>query len=583
MSPHIRNVLLFLVAIGVIAIIVFELRPEMADSIFINGVVRTMDDHNSVVEAFAVSGGRIVGLGTTSRITSSFKANNVVDLKGKTVLPGFIDSHAHFFSLGIARMTVDLLGAASEQEAAQRVRLRVEKSKTGEWIRGRGWDQNEWPTREFPTRATLDRVAPNNPAFLIRIDGHAIWVNSLALKEAGVSKSTKDPDGGRIVRDSRGNPTGVLVDNAIELVQSHLPPMSDSEQIEAMQLASEECVKDGLTTVFDMGIDSVELALYKKLIDEDKLPVRIYAAIGGLGNLWNRFLEEGPLIGYGDNHLTVRAVKLYMDGALGSRGAALIDPYSDDPGNRGLTIISEDALRSATIDALKHGFQVCTHAIGDRANDIVLRVYAAALKEVPVKDARLRIEHAQVLDSVDIPKFKEHGVIPSMQPTHATSDMYWAEARLGPKRIRYAYAWRSLLKTGVIIPGGSDFPVENPNPIWGIYAAVTRKDKKGRPQNAEEARQYFEFSKAGMTDTSEFNNGWYPEQKMTREEALKSFTTWGAWGGFEEHLVGSIQKETLADFVVLSSDIATVPENEILNARVLQTYVGGKEVYASGE
>ena len=583
MSSQFKYFLLFVAVLIAVAVVMIESSPQSADSVFINGVVYTMDNASTVVEAFAVQGDKIIGTGTTDEVKRKFESKNVIDLKGRTILPGFIDSHAHFFSLGIARMTVDVLGSTSEREAAQRVRERVQKSKTGQWIRGRGWDQNEWTPREFPARTSLDKVAPNNPVYLTRVDGHAIWVNSLALRESGIDKSSQDPPGGRILRDSRGNPTGVFVDNAIALIQNHLPPMSDSEAVEAMHLAAQECLRDGLTTVHDMGIDSTEVSLYKKLIGEGQLPLRIYAAVGGVGDLWNQFLKDGPLIGFGDNHLTIRSLKMYMDGALGSRGAALIEPYSDDPGNRGLTVSTEEVIHSATVEALKHGFQVCIHAIGDRANDIVLRTYASALQEVPAKDPRLRIEHAQVLDPTDIPKFKQYGIIPSMQPTHATSDMYWAEARLGPKRIRFAYAWRSLLNTGVVIPGGSDFPVENPNPIWGIYAAVTRKDKEGRPRNAEDGIKYFEFSKEGMTDTSAFDDGWYPSQKMTRDEALRSFTTWGAWAGFEEHLKGSLQKGMLADFVVLSSDITKIPESEILNVRVLKTYVGGKEVFSTNE
>jgi predicted amidohydrolase YtcJ len=583
MSFQLKYFLFFLAGLIVVAVVMVEFNSQTADTIFVNGVVRTMDGANTVVEAFAVRGDRIVGLGTTAEIERTFKAKNRVDLKSKTVLPGFIDSHGHFFSLGIARMTVDLLGSGSEKEAAERVRPRIPKSQAGQWIRGRGWDQNEWQTRQFPTHASLDKVAPNNPVYLVRVDGHAIWVNDKVLQETGINRSTQDPPGGRIVRDYRGDPTGVFIDNAMLLIQNHLPPMSDSEAVEAMHIAAEECVKDGLTTVHDMGIDSMEVDLYKKLIEQDQLPLRIYAAVGGVGDLWNRFLKEGPLIGFGNNHLTIRSLKMYIDGALGSRGAALIEPYSDDPENRGLTVSSEELIRSATIEALKHGFQVCTHAIGDRGNDIVLRMYASALQEVPVKDSRLRIEHVQVLDPAEIPKFKEYGIVPSMQPTHATSDMYWAQARLGPTRVRHAYAWRSILNTGVIIPGGSDFPVENPNPIWGIYAAVTRKDREGKPRDAQDGNKYFQFSKEGMTDTTAFDNGWYPEQKMTREEALRSFTSWGAWAAFEEHLKGSLEKGMLADFVVLSSDIATVPDNEILNVRVLKTYVGGQEEFSANE
>ncbi len=583
MSSQLKYFLVFLAILIAVTIIMTEFSPQDADAIFTEGVVYTMDDANTVVEAFAVRGDRIVGTGSNSEIKRKFKANETINLGGKTVFPGFIDSHGHFFSLGIARMTVDLLGSGSEKEAVERVRRRVESSKSGQWIRGRGWDQNEWLSSQFPTRAALDKVSPKNPVYLIRVDGHAVWVNGAALRVAGIDRSTQEPTGGRIIKDVNGDPTGVLVDNAVPLVQSILPPMSDSEEVEAMHLAAQECIRFGLTTVHDMGIDSIEVALYKRLIAEGRLPLRIYAAVGGVGNLWTQFLKEGPLIGFGENHLTIRSLKMYMDGALGSRGAALIEPYSDDPGNRGLTLSDEALIRSATVEALKHGFQVCTHAIGDRANDIVLRVYESALNEVPVNDCRLRIEHAQVLDPNDIPKFKQYGIIPSMQPTHATSDMYWAEARLGPKRIRNAYAWRSLLNTGVVIPGGSDFPVENPNPIWGIYAAVTRKDKEGRPSNVEDSRKYFQFSNEGMTDSTAFDGGWYPSQKMTREEALRSFTTWGAWAAFEEGLKGSLQKGKLADFVILSSDIARIPDAEILNAKVLKTYVGGKQVYSAGD
>jgi predicted amidohydrolase YtcJ len=583
MSAQLRNFLIFLLSLVIIAVMVVELSPQAVDTNYINGVVYTLDEENSAVQAFAVSGDRILGTGTTSAIERKFKAKTTVDLKGRTVLPGFIDSHAHFLSLGISRLTVDLLGTSSEQDAAGRVKLRVAKISPDQWVRGRGWDQNGWPGKQFPGHASLDRVAPDNPVYLVRVDGHAAWVNKKGMQIAGITKATADPAGGRIVRDSQGNPSGVFVDNAMQLVYTHIPQMSDSEAVEAMQLAAQECVQYGLTTVHDMGVDSLDIELYKRLIRADKFPLRIYGAIGGVGDLWSKFLKDGPLVGFGNNKLTIRALKLYVDGALGSRGAALIEPYSDDPANRGLTVTSEDLIRSATIDALRGGFQVCTHAIGDRGNNIVLRMYDAALREVPKNDHRLRIEHAQVLDANDIPKFKALGVIPSMQPTHCTSDMFWAEARLGPHRVRGAYAWRSLLNTGVVIPGGSDFPVENPNPILGVYAAVSRKDNEGRPRDAEDGRRYFQFSSAGMTDTTAFNDGWYPSEKMTRLEALRSYTTWGAWAGFEELLKGALRKGMLADFVVLSSDIIKVPEKAILDVRVLKTFVGGMEVYSNGD
>lgn len=578
-SSQARNLLLFLLAVVVFAVLFIWYNPQEADAVFINGRIYTMDAENSVVEAFAVKGDRISGIGTNSSIERSFNAKVRVDLEGKTVLPGFIDAHAHFMSLGISRMTVDLLGCRSESEAAERVKQRATKTGAGQWIRGRGWDQNDWPVTRFPSHVSLDNVSPNNPVILVRVDGHAAWVNKKALEIAGITRATPDPPGGRIVRDTQGNPTGVFVDAAMELVSKHLPGLSDQEATEAIQLALHECLQYGITTVHDMGVDAREIALYKGLIERGEFPFRIYAAIGGVGDLWTESLVKGPLIGFGQNRLTVRALKLYIDGALGSRGAALIEPYSDEPDNRGLTMSSEEAIRTATVEALKHGFQVCTHAIGDRGNNIVLNMYEAALREVPIADHRLRVEHAQVLYPEDIPKFKKSGIVPSMQPTHCTSDMYWAEARLGPKRILGAYAWRSLLKTGVVIPGGSDFPVEHPNPIFGIYAAVTRKNKEGRPLTVEDGLKYFQFSKEGLTDSSAFLNGWHADQKMTRVEALKSFTTWGAWAGFEEHLKGSIQKGFLADFILLSADIASVSDKSILDIKVLKTYVGGKEVF----
>jgi predicted amidohydrolase YtcJ len=579
MSSQAKNFSMFLLAVAVFAILSIWFNPKEADTVFVNGRVYTMDAENSVVEAFAVKDDRISGIGTSSAIERSFKGKLRIDLQGKTVLPGFIDAHAHFMSLGISGLTVDLVGSSSELDAAERVKQRVAKTTAAQWIRGRGWDQNDWPVTRFPSRTSLDKISPNNPVFLVRVDGHAAWVNKKTLEIAGITRTTPDPPGGKIIRDLQGNPTGVFVDAAMDLVSKHLPELSDQEATEAIQLALRECLRYGITTVHDMGVDARDIALYKQLIEKGEFPFRIYAAIGGVGDLWSQFLRSGPLIGFGQNRLTVRALKLYIDGALGSRGAALIEPYSDEPDNRGLTVSSEEAIRSATVEALKHAFQVCTHAIGDRGNNIVLNMYEAALREVPVTNHRLRVEHAQVLYPDDIPKFKRSGIVPSMQPTHCTSDMYWAEARLGPKRILGAYAWRSLLKTGVVIPGGSDFPVEHPNPIFGIYAAVTRKDKEGRPLTVEDGLKYFQFSNQGLTDSSSFLNGWHADQKMTREEALRSFTTWGAWAGFEEHLKGSIQKGFLADFILLSADIASVPEQSILDIRVLKTYVGGKEVF----
>jgi hypothetical protein len=406
------------------------------------------------------------------------------------------------------------------------------------------------------------------------------------MEIAGISKQTPDTTGGRIVRDASGNPTGVFVDNAMSLVSRFLPPPSVKETEEAITLAIHECLSHGMTGMHDMGVDKNEIDVYKSLIEKKEFPFRVYAAIDGAGETWDAFIGRdslkpaiGPIIGYGDNRLWVRSVKLYVDGALGSRGAALLEPYSDDPANRGLTVTDEASLRKTVDEALVNGFQVCTHAIGDRANNIILNVYEAALKTHPGADRRLRIEHAQVLSLNDIPRFKQLGVIPSMQPTHCTSDMHWAGARLGPIRVRGAYAWRSLLNTGVIIPGGSDFPVEQPIPLLGIYAAVTRRDLQGRPRNAQEVRAFFELSADGIGDTTDFDNGWYASQKMTREEAIRSFTSWAAFAGFQEHLLGSLEKGKLADFVVLSRDLMKIVPEDIPSTVVEKTIVGGKEVY----
>ncbi len=582
MSDNIRILLSFLV-LGALFLVVYDrIIPQTADTLYVNATIYTMDGRNSVAEALAVRGGKIVAVGSLEEVRARVKARREEDLGGLTVFPGLIDAHAHVISLGIARITVDLVGAGSETEAAERVRARAREAGPGTWIRGRGWDQNDWPTRRFPHHSLLDRAAPNNPVYLIRIDGHAAWVNKAALDAAGITRETPDPPGGKIIRDASGDATGVLIDAAKSLVTSILPPPSLQEKEEALERTIQECLSYGITGVHDMGADMDELELYRKFADEGRLGIRIYASIGGTGETWDRFREIGPVVGYGNQRLTVRSLKLYVDGALGSRGAALIEPYADDPGNRGLTMIADEDLRKAVVQALDAGFQVCTHAIGDRGNNIVLNAYEQGLREYPRTDHRLRVEHAQILSPEDIPRFKKLGVVPSMQETHCTSDMYWAEARLGPDRIKGAYAWRSLRETGVVIPGGSDFPVEHPNPLFGIYAGVTRQDHAGIPRNAEDVRRMFQLSASGITDPSAFDDGWYAAQKLTREEALRSFTSWAAWAGFEEDIKGSLESGKLADFIVVSKDLMTIPAQEILRTEVMMTVVGGQEAFRKG-
>ncbi|MGA9365655.1 MAG: amidohydrolase [Bacteroidota bacterium] len=554
-----------------------------ADLILTNGVVYTVDSKNQVAEAVAIRGDRIIGVGTSKEIQKKFKAKDILDLQGKAVYPGFIDAHVHLIGFGVSMMVLNLSGTNSIGEIQHLVAERVKSTKPGQWIRGRGWDQNRWPSKDFPTYRDLDPVAPNNPVYLIRVDGHATWVNRSVLDLAGIMKSTEDPPGGKIVRDKSGDPTGVLVDNAQDLISSVMPPPTEEETTEAITLAVSEWPKYGITSVQDMGVGLKVIELYKKLIDAGKFPVRDYVAVAGESDAWEYYLHHGPEIGYGNNHLTVRSVKLYADGALGSRGAALIEPYSDDQGNRGLTLISGAQIQAVAESSLVSGFQVCTHAIGDRANTFTLDSYEKAFHGKSGEPYRFRIEHAQVLAESDIPRFKELGVIPSMQPTHCTSDMYWAEARVGPKRIRGAYAWRSLLNTGVVICGGSDVPVESPDPLLGFYAAITRQDAEGRPKDWHDVQKYFELSSDGINDTSAFDSGWYANQKMSREEALKAFTIWAAYGAFEENLKGSIEVGKLADLVVSSKDIMKAELKEILDTSILMTFIGGKLVYDRGK
>lgn len=564
-----NKILLFIAVIIILATYFYMVTTtsRRATLLLVNGKVYTMDGNSTVAEAIAISGDRILASGTTAELTSRYSAGEIIDLQGKTVMPGFVDGHAHLLGEGTLLMTMNLDSATSPEEIAGLVAERTRLSRAEQWITGRGWDQNRWPSAQFPVHGILDRVSPNNPVVLSRIDGHAIWVNQKVLDIAHITAQTPDIDGGKIYRDRAGNPTGVLVDNAIDLVDNVMPDLQPEEIEQHLKAAMDECARFGLTEVHDMGVDLEEIGIYKKMIDDGNCPVRIYAAIGDAipspsqgrhENAWQYYLGRGPEIDYGNGMLTVRAVKLYMDGALGSRGAALFDSYTDEPGNRGLTLMHETQLDSICSDALQKGFQVCIHAIGDRANHIVLNEYQKALLHSPGRpaDARWRIEHAQILGQTDIPRFASLGIIPAMQPTHATSDMYWAESRVGPERIKGAYAWKSLIRGGSIIIGGSDFPVESVNPLWGFYAAITRMDRNGEP--------------AG---------GWRPEEQMSRLEAAKAFTVWPAFGAFQEDRKGTLEPGKWADLTVCSKDIMQIPPQEILRTDIEMTIVGGKIVY----
>jgi predicted amidohydrolase YtcJ len=523
---------------------------QNADLAITNARIYTVNPKQPQASALAVRAGKIVAVSNdVSKLIGP--GTKVIDAHGLAVLPGLIDSHGHVRGLGTSLETLDLRGLTSEKEIADKVREAAKKAKPGEWILGRAWDQNLWQVKEFPTAQSITDAAPQNPVALTRVDGHAIWANRKALDLADVNAATKDPQGGKVMRTASGAPAGVLLDNAQGLVSRKIPEPSQ-EQIERRILrALTECARLGMTTVHDAGVAQSDIDAYHSLAAKGLLPMRVYVMIAGKSAALEPWLAKGPEIG---EFVTVRAIKLVADGALGSRGAAMLEPYSDDPGNKGLLILDRAAIRAVAEKAVAKGFQVNTHAIGDGANRAALDAYGDVLKGP--NDKRFRVEHAQIIAPEDFEKFRKYSVLASMQPTHATSDMPWAADRVGPVRIKGAYAWQTLMKMGVHVPSGSDFPVEDANPIQGFYAAVTRQDHAGKP--------------AG---------GWFPDQKMTREEALRSWTLEGAYAAFEEKTKGSLEPGKLADFIMLSDDVMTIPEAAVWKSRVKLTVVGGKVVY----
>lgn len=528
------------------------------DLLLFNAHVVTMNLRQPAVEAIAIERDRIAWVGSNEEARRLFGERvRDIDLHGATVLPGIIDAHTHLIELGKSLLRLNLKDVASEREAVERVRKRAVSAAPNEWILGWGWDEGKWAAA-YPDNRALSDASPNNPVLLTGLHGYAAWANKKALQLAGVSKETKDPENGKILRDAKtGEPTGILLNRAQELAEKHVPPMSVEQMKKAIELAAQECVRNGLTSVHEARVSREMIQAFRELSNEGRLPLRIYVMLDAADPaLVKEWLARGPEIDP-RHRLTIRAFKLFADGALGSRGAALLEPYSDAPAAKGVITTPEADIYGLTRSSLQKGFQVCTHAIGDAANRSTLDAYEQALREVPeARDARLRIEHAQVLAPEDTPRFAKLGVIPSMQPTHCTSDMGWAEKRLGPRRIKGAYAWRSLLQTGVHLPLSSDFPGETLNPFYGIYAALTRQDPQGNPPG-----------------------GWYPEQRLTLDEALRGYTTEAAYAEFEENAKGSIETGKLADFTVISSDITKLAPKEILFVRALKTVVGGKVVY----
>ncbi len=534
---------------------------DSADLILINGNVYTVNEKQSHAEAIAIKGDRIVFVGSNLG-AKKFQGTKtrVIDLHGETVVPGMTDAHYHFIGVGQREMNLNLEGITNLEDFLAKVKTRVDQAKPGDWVTGRGWIETFWQPPVFPTRWDLDKISPNNPVFLTRADGHGAVANSAALKIGNVTKDTKDPFGGQVLRDKQsGEPNGMLLDNAQGFVSRHIPDRSGDDLEKAVMLANDRSIMLGWTQVQDPGGSYTDVDLYKKLYSEGKLKIRIYKAVYGPGPEADRLLREGPINEAFNNHFNLRTIKVVSDGALGSRGAALLAPYSDAPDSKGFLRVKEETLLPMLKEALRKGIQVQTHAIGDYANRFVLDEYEKAFNAVPIhgkRDPRWRIEHSQIVNPTDIPRFAKLGIIPSMQPSHAIGDLHFAPSRLGMERLNGAYAWNSFLKTGVIIPGGSDAPVERGEPMIEFYAAVARKDIRG-------------YS----------GEGWHPEEKVTREQALKMFTIWPAYAAFEEQLRGSIQVGKLADLTILSADIMKIPEMEILKAHCVMTIIGGELVY----
>ena len=528
-----------------------------ADLIVTNARIYTVDPARPVVEAMAVRGGRVQFVGSAMGALSLKGASTeVMDAGGRTVIPGMTDAHAHFLGLGELLRNVDLVGTRSYDEVIARVVERARTVPAGTWILGRGWDQNDWGNTAFPTHEALTRAVPDHPVYLTRVDGHAGLANMRAMAAAGIADTTKDPSGGRVERAAGGAPTGVFVDNAEQLVTRAIPALTRDETRAALKAAAAEMNRWGITGIHDAGAPRSTIDLYEDLARGGELTVRTYAMVGDDSAAIAHYFARGPQSALHDGRLWIRAVKLYGDGALGSRGAALLDPYADDPHNTGLLVSDPAHLQSVAERGLRAGFQINVHAIGDRGNRVVLDAFEAALLAAPRADHRFRVEHAQILHSDDIPRFAALGVIPSMQAVHQTSDMYWAGNRLGSTRLLGAYAWRSLLDTGVPVPNGSDFPVELVNPLLSFHSAVSRQDAEDWPVG-----------------------GWHPEQRMTRDEALKSITIWPAYAGFQEDVLGSLTPGKYADFVILDRDVMRVPAEMLVDTRVVSTWVGGRKVY----
>ena len=538
-----------------------EVPERFADLVIHGGPIYTGVDASPTVEAVTVVENRISGVGAFSGLRDSIgPETKVVDLAGAAMFPGFVDAHAHLIGVGLRELELNLEGVASIADLKRVIEAQTARAPEGAIIFGRGWIETGWPEERMPTRDDLDAVAPANPVILIRADGHALAANSMALEQAGVDvdETTPDPDGGRIARDTEGRPTGILIDRAMDFAAALLAAPTDERKREAYQRASEVYAAYGWTGMHNMSVDPNNVDLIERAAEDETIRIRIYNSLNKSG--LELLSTSGPRSA-ADGKIITRALKLYVDGALGSRGAALTKPYSDRPGTSGLLLIEETEASTIFRQALMRGLQVNTHAIGDRGNKLVLDWYEQAFRDVPIDDRALatprwRIEHAQILHTDDIPRFAELGVIPSMQPSHAIGDLHFAPARLGPDRLNGAYAWRSLIDAGAVIAGGSDAPVERGDPSIEFYAAIARRDLKG-------------FQ----------GDDWRPEERVSRSEALKMFTAWPAYASFQEDNLGTIEVGKLADFTVFSKDIMKIPEDEIPLAEAVMTFVDGVRIH----
>ena len=521
---------------------------EKVSLIITNAKVYTVNNNFELAESFAVKDGKFIAIGTTEEILSKYQSNQILDLEGKYVFPGFIDAHSHFYGYCMTLLQADLRGTKSFDEILDVIKKHDNKYNS-EWVLGRSWDQNDWEIKEFPSKEKLDELFPDKPVYLKRVDGHAALANSKALKLAGINSQTQ-VDGGKIYLKD-GELTGILIDNAMELVNDLIPDTDRETAIKALKQGEQNCFEVGLTSVCDAGLYKKQILLIDSLQKNEEMKIRIYAMLEPNEENINHFVKQGI---YKTDYLNVRSIKLFADGALGSRGACLIEPYSDDPENYGLIVDAVEFYHEMCKVAHENNYQVNTHAIGDYANRLMLNIYSEYLQGP--NDKRWRIEHAQVIHPDDVNKFGDFNIIPSIQSTHATSDMYWADERLGEKRIKNAYIYKVLLDQNGWVPNGTDFPVEKIDPLLTFYASIARKDVEGYPEN-----------------------GFQKENALTRKETLKSMTIWAAKAAFEENEKGSIEPGKFADFVILDENIMEIDEDKIPNAKILKTYSSGKLIW----